>query len=222
MHKANIESDLCRIYRQRFTSQLAQRRQVWQVLVERYFQSFIPQNSSVLDLGCGYGEFINQVRATKKYGMDLNPDTASYLSPDVELLEQDCSARWNIADGALDVVFTSNFFEHLPTKAALGHTLDEAKRCLRPGSGRLIALGPNIKFLNGTYWDFWDHHLSLTDRSLAEALETRGYLIEKCVPRFLPYTMVGRNPPPFFVAAYLMMPAAWPIFGKQFLIVARA
>jgi SAM-dependent methyltransferase len=186
MHKANIESDLCRIYRQRFTNQLEQRRAVWRVLVEQYFQQFIPESSTVLDLGCGYGEFINQIRSKKKFGMDLNPDAASYLSHDVQLLEQDCSTKWDVADESLDIVFTSNFFEHLPSKAALGHTLDEAKRFLRPETGRLIALGPNIKFLNGTYWDFWDHHLLLTDCSLAEALATRGFHIEKCLPRFLP------------------------------------
>ena len=48
----------------------------------------------VLDLGCGYGEFINQVRARRKIAMDLNPDAPSHLAPGVEFLHQDCSVRW--------------------------------------------------------------------------------------------------------------------------------
>jgi predicted SAM-dependent methyltransferase len=58
---------------------------------------------------------------------------------------------------SLDVVFTSKFFEHLSDKPSLVATLSKAFRCLKP-SGRLIALGPNIKYLPGEYWDFFDHH----------------------------------------------------------------
>jgi SAM-dependent methyltransferase len=121
----------------------------------------------------------------------------------------------------LDLVFTSNFFEHLPSKEALTDTLEQAKRCLRP-KGRLIAMGPNIRFVGGAYWDFWDHHLPLTDHSLAEALRVRGFEIERVVDRFLPYTMVNTRPaPPLLVYLYLKTPFAWRVFGKQFLIVAR-
>ena len=78
--------------------------------------------------------------------MDLNPSTKQYLDNSVTLLEQDCSTRWNLPDQDLDVVFTSNFFEHLPDKESLNRTLHQAHRCLRDG-GRLIAMGPNIKYL---------------------------------------------------------------------------
>ena len=43
----------------------------------------------------------------------------------------------------------------------------------------MIALGPNIKYLPGSYWDFWDHFLCLTEMSLGEALE----VIEDVRPR---------------------------------------
>ena len=67
-------------------------------------------------------------------------------------------------EGELDLVFTSNFFEHLPDKSSLGRTLEEIFRCLKPG-GRLVAMGPNIRFTGGSYWDFWDHYLPLTEAS---------------------------------------------------------
>ena len=134
---------------------------------------------------------------------------------------QDCSARWQLADASLDVVFTSNFFEHLPDKTALGRTFDEIRRCLRPG-GRLIAMGPNIKYLPGAYWDFWDHYVALTEASLSEALTTRGFQIDRCVGKFLPYTMAGGPRYPLaFLRTYLRLPFVWRIFGKQFLVVAQ-
>ena len=220
--EAPDQGDLSRIYAHRFSSQLDYRNRVWRVLVECFFSSYIPKNAAILDLGCGYGEFINHVRAASKFGMDLNPDSPKHLNPDVKFLYQDCSQRWDIPDHSLDVVFTSNFFEHLPDKTSLGKTLDEARRCLKPG-GLLIAIGPNIKFLADAYWDFWDHHVALSDASIREALETRSFTTEACIDRFLPYTMSRKRPiPDLLIKTYLKLPLLWRFFGKQFLVVARA
>jgi len=213
--------ELKRIYARRFQANLEYRRGVWRVLVDDFFQRHVPADGAVLDLGCGYGEFINTMRARTKFGMDLNPASAEHISADVRLLRQDCSARWDLADASLDVVFTSNFFEHLPDKATLGRTLEEARRCLKPG-GKLIAMGPNIKFLPGAYWDFWDHYLPLTELSLQEGMQSRGFEIEVAIDRFLPYTMAGGPQYPlFFLKAYLRLPLAWKFFGKQFVVIGR-
>lgn len=220
--QAHDQDDLQRIYAQRFSSQLEYRNRVWKILVSRFFSKYIPENATVLDLGCGYGEFINHIQAARKYGMDLNPDSSKQLNPDVKLLLQDCSRHWDIPDHSLDVVFTSNFFEHLPDKTALGMTLDQVRRCLKPG-GRLIAIGPNIKFLSNAYWDFWDHHIPLSDVSLVEALDIRGFDIEYRADRFLPYTMSRKRPvPTFLIRAYLAIQPLWLFFGKQFLVIARS
>ncbi len=208
------------LYAQRFEGRQAFRDRVWQVLIQHFFVKFIEPESAVLDLGCGYGEFINHIRCGAKYGMDLNPASGRLLDKDVRFLQQDCSAPWPLPDGCLDVVFTSNFLEHLPDKRTLSATLKQAHRCLRSG-GRLIALGPNIRYLSGAYWDFWDHYLPLTERSLSEGLRHHGFEIELCHPRFLPYTMVGSpRYPLFFLKIYVAVPLVWPLFGKQFLVTA--
>ncbi len=197
------------------------RRKVWQVLIRDFFQKWVPAEGSVLDLGCGWGEFINQVKAARKYGMDLNPDSPAHLEASIEFKAQDCSREWTLPEASLDVVFTSNFFEHLPDKAALKATLDQAYRCLKPG-GRIICMGPNIKYLPGAYWDFWDHYLPLTELSLGEGLSLSGFRVESSVARFLPYSMSqGFQPPVACVAWYLRFPWLWRFFGKQFLIVAK-
>ncbi|HWA85169.1 MAG TPA: class I SAM-dependent methyltransferase [Opitutus sp.] len=212
--------ELQRIYEHRFTAMLHYRQRVWQTLVAGYFQRFVRPADAVLDLGCGYGEFINHVRCGEKFGMDLNPRSPEFLAPGVTFLAQDCSTRWALPDASLDVVFTSNFFEHLPDKKALRDTLLEASRCLKPG-GKLIALGPNIKYVQGAYWDFWDHFLCLTERSLGEALENNGYQVILSHARFLPYSMVGApRYPDFLLRLYLAAPALWKLFGRQFLVVA--
>jgi len=216
-----MQVELERIYSVRFSGLEEYRNRVWQVLVRNFFSRWIGPNDSILDVGCGYGEFINNIKAREKFAMDLNPSAKEHLQPGIQLIEQDCSKPWPLRDGYLDVVFTSNFFEHLPTKRTLQDTLLEALRCLRPG-GRLITLGPNVKHLSGSYWDFFDHHLPLTELSLAEAMIMAGFGIEESIEKFLPYSMSqGFRPPLWALRLYLQIPFAWNILGKQFLVIAR-
>ncbi|MBS1859443.1 MAG: class I SAM-dependent methyltransferase [Acidobacteria bacterium] len=213
--------DLQKIYRNRFSGHLEYRSRVWQALTSRYFSRLIPPSATVLDLGCGYGEFINNIRCSRKYAMDMNPSSREYLAKGVEFLEQDCSRPWALPDRHLDVVFTSNFFEHLPAKTVLADTVAQAARCLKEG-GLLIAMGPNARMVGGAYWDFWDHHLPLTDEALCELFRLHGFEIVFSAPRFLPYTMVNQRPVPILlVSIYLRLPILWRFFGKQFLVVAR-
>lgn len=216
-----MEDKLEVIYEKRFAGSEEQRSKVWRVLTASFFQGWVQPTDAVLDVGAGYCEFINNIQAKRKCALDLNPATPLRAAADVEVLRQDVTAPWSVAQSSMDVVFSSNFFEHLPTKAALQHCLREIQRVLRPG-GRLLAMGPNIRFCYDVYWDFFDHFLPLSDRSLAEALEITGMKVERVVPRFLPFTMKGTKPPPaLLIRWYLQLPVFWRLLGKQFLIVAR-
>lgn len=212
-------ADLKQLYASRFAGKTEYRLTVWRELCA-FFRRWIPQDATVLDLGCGYCEFINSVHCARKFGMDLNPDASRFAAPEVTILAQDCSMEWGVKPASLDVVFTSNFFEHLPAKRSLEHTLEQAYRALRP-SGKLIAIGPNVKYVPGAYWDFFDHYLPLTELSLAEVLSKCGFQIEVSESRFLPYTMSnGKEYPIWMLRTYLSLPTVWRFFGKQFLVVA--
>ena len=101
------------IYDRRFAGQQEYRNRVWQVLIGSFFQKFIPPDASVLDLGCGYGEFINNVRCATKYGMDLNPMSARMLAPGIRFLQQDCSAPWPLADDMRWMWFSRAIFSSI-------------------------------------------------------------------------------------------------------------
>jgi len=214
----NVES----IYARRFEPNAEYRRAVWDVLVSGFFSRFIAPDFTVLDLGCGYGEFINAVQAQTRLAIDLNPAAAEKLASDIKFFHQDGSEPWTgIRDDSLDLVFTSNFLEHLPDKGAVSRAMREAHRCLKKG-GRLIAMGPNVKHLGGLYWDFWDHQIPFTENSLSEGLRAEGFSIDVREGRFLPFTMSsGRRHPLALLRAYLALPFLWRLFGRQFLIVAR-
>jgi SAM-dependent methyltransferase len=213
--------ELEQLYARRFSRDADYRNRVWRTIIAAYFSRFIGPNQTVLDLGCGYGQFINNLRCGKKLAMDLNPQARQLLAPDVTFIEQDCMEPWGITDSSVDVIFTSNFFEHLPSKSALFATVTQAHRCLRSG-GKLIAMGPNIRFTGGAYWDFWDHRLALTEASLQELCEAVGFKMRLVLAKFLPYSMVREKQYPMaLIAAYLKMPIFWRIFGKQFLLIAQ-
>jgi hypothetical protein len=83
-------------------------------------------------------------------------------------------------------------------------------------------MGPNIKYIPGAYWDFYDHHIALTESSLAEVMKKCGFALDRIDSRFLPYTMSGnRRYPVWLLRLYVMLPVLWPLFGKQFLLIAR-
>ncbi len=208
-------------YEQRFGADAAYRNQVWGILCRDYFSRYVPRRSKILELGAGWGEFINNIDATERYAIDLNPATAYLLDPKVISIEQDCSQPWSFDDDNFVIIFTSNFLEHLPDKEQIERTIAEAHRCLKKG-GLIICLGPNIRYVPGAYWDFWDHIVPLTDMSCTELLKLYHFTVDVCIPRFLPYSMSQRKKPNLMlVSLYLRLPMLWPFFGKQFLVIGR-
>lgn len=215
------QAGLCqRLYRERFdTGELAFKAAMWEVLVRRVFQKHVRGDDTVLDLGAGTCEFINAVSCGRKLAVDLNPDTVMHAR-DAEVLH--CPA-WELAPvetGSVDVVFSSNLLEHLSTKDEVLRTLHECNRVIRSG-GKLIVLMPNIRYLPGRYWDYFDHHTPLSHLSLGEAFTIAGFSVDKVIPRFLPYTV--KTSPLLrhvaFVSLYLSLPMIWPVVGKQMLLV---
>ncbi len=213
------------LYAKRFSEDtpehLVWRRQVWAVLVSDFFSRWISRDATVLDFGCGLGEFINSVEAARRIGVDLRDSATEYLESGVEFVSGDDGWPSRVGRQKVDVVFCSNLLEHLPDKGAVVSLLRDFHRVLQP-DGRLLVLGPNLRYSGHKYWDFFDHILPFTHLSLAEGLAASGFDTETLIPRFLPFTTVGvRQWPLFLVRWYVRLPIAWKILGAQFFAVAR-
>lgn len=211
-----------KLYQHRFSVAVKKSKEsVWRIVVEDFLQRWVAPDDAVLDLGCGYGEFLNHLSCKRRIGVDFNAEAADHLDPDVEFIRGDVTDLSFLEDESVQVVFTSNMMEHLRGKQDMERLLMEAKRVLAPG-GHFIALGPNMRFLAGQYWDFWDHVVPITDKSLEEILAYLDFTVVNRYPKFLPYTTQSKYPrAPFLVRLYLKVPLAWKIMGRQFLIRAR-
>jgi SAM-dependent methyltransferase len=192
------------------------------VLCRHFFQRYVGAQDVVLDIGVGFGEFLRHIQCGRRIAVDIVPLSGRALPAGTqEVLMPSHRLSQQIAPGSIDVVFCSNFFEHLPDTDTFLATMSEIRAVLRPG-GRLLVLQPNIRLVGGAYWDFVDHHLPLTDRTLVEACECTGLDVVELVPRFLPYTTRSAMPQsPWLVRLYLAARPVWWLLGKQTWLVAR-
>lgn len=191
---------------------------LWQTLWRAFFRHRVPQNACVLDLGSGYGQFINNVVARRRIAIDSWPGFAAHLVPGVEAIIGNVTDLSMIEDRIVDFAFASNLFEHL-TQSELGLVLFALSKKLAP-AGTLTILQPNYRYAFREYFDDYTHVTVWSDVSLSDFLVANGFEIVELLPRFLPLTIKSRLPVwPFLIRTYLALPVK-PL-AKQMLVVAR-
>lgn len=163
------------------------RTEFWKELTKYLQKKYFPKEvGCVLDLGCGNGHFINNVRANYREAVDISTESEKCVDKKVNLFIGDVSSK---NYDQFDVVFSSNLFEHLE-KPKLVETLNYIK--LRK-EGRLILLLPNFNDCYKEFYDEFTHVTPLTPRSMTEVLEQTGFKVIRITSRFLPYSVNESN-----------------------------
>jgi SAM-dependent methyltransferase len=193
---------------------------IWAQIVP-FLNRFLDPDRPIVDIACDAGYFINQVDAAERWATDIR-DMRAYLDDGVRFVQADgLTLATELPVDHFGTVFMSNYLEHLPSSDAVIEQLRVARQLLAPG-GRAVVLQPNVRLVGGRYWDFIDHHVPLTERSLVEAGESVGLRTVKVITRFLPFSSKGALPrSPALVRLYLGLPIAWRVLGKQTLYVAE-
>lgn len=191
---------------------------LWRTLVRHYFQSRIPADGCVLELGSGYGNFINNVRAKRRIAQDQWPEFAKHLDAGVEAHVGPVDDLSFLEDNSVDFVFASNLFEHV-TQEEFASVLKQLRRKLKPG-GTLTLLQPNYRYAFRDYFDDYTHKTVYSHLSICDFLHANAYEVLVCKPRFLPLTLKSRlRVSPSLIRLFLMSPVK-PL-GKQMLVQAR-
>ncbi len=192
---------------------------LWGTLWRHHFSAIVPPSACVLDLGCGYGEFINSVEARRRIALDCWDGFPGFLAPGVEAIVASVTDLDRLEDNVVDFAFASNLFEHL-LQADFATTLAALRRKLSP-AGTLNILQPNYRYACREYFDDYTHVAIYSHVSLADFLAANGYQVIEIRTRFLPLTVKSQLPVhPALIAAYLKSP--FKPLAKQMFLRARA
>jgi SAM-dependent methyltransferase len=172
----------------------------------------------VLDLGAGYGNFINAAVARRRIAVDAWDGLPAHLGPGIEHKIGSVTDLDFLDDGAVDFAFASNLFEHL-TKDDFAAVLAALWRKLS-AKGTLTIVQPNYRYAFREYFDDFDHKSIYSHISMADYLTANGYEVFRVEPKFMPLSIKGRLPVnALLIRAWLASPVK--PGGKQMLIRAR-
>lgn len=173
------------------------RTKVWCAIIN-YLEKYTGSPcDTAIDIGCGYGDFINNVKAKKKYAIDLNPDAAGYLVDSVQFHSTKVTDLSCIADASIDIAFSSNLLEHL-SDDELSVAAAEFLRILRPG-GLFITMQPNFYYAYREYFDDFTHKKVFSHESLVDFFRANDFELVAMEKKFLPFSLRSRLPKTYFL-----------------------
>jgi len=210
-------SDVKKYFQSRRSSD-SRRAVLWKTLWDCHFRFLIGDDDTVLDLGAGHCDFINQVRARTRFAVDQSPGILKHAAPGIHAHVGELTDLGWLADGSVDFAFSSNVFEHI-SQADLSRILTQLRAKLSQ-RGRLCLIQPNYRYSYREYFDDYGHVTVFSHVSLQDFLTANDFRILDCRPRFLPLTLKSRLPVhPLLIRAYLASPLKPQ--GKQMLVLAE-
>lgn len=194
------------------------RTKVWKAINE-YLQKFVPPNAIVLDIGCGYADFINGITAKRKFAIDLNIQMKNHISDkSITFVAQSVLDDFPVEDGSLDVIFASNLFEHFNDQE-LDKLIKNVRVKLKP-NGKLILVQPNIYYAYREYWDDYTHKKAFSHISLNDFLVSNDFDVIHLKKQFLPFSLKSKLPKSYFLTKMYLMSPVKPM-GKQMLVIGQ-
>ena len=194
------------------------RYKVWKAINE-YLQDFIPNNATILDIGCGYGDFINGIIGKEKFAIDLNSDNHKFIdNQNVVFICQSVLEEFHLPDNSVDVIFASNLLEHFDDSELKSIVINSHKK-LKKG-GKVILIQPNIFYAYKEYWDDYTHKKAFSHISLSDFLTSSEFDVQLVIKRFLPFSMKSILPKSYFLTRLYLKSPFKPL-AKQMLIIAQ-
>lgn len=140
----------------------------------RVFSPYIPEDSTVLDFGCGTGSILNNIRCARRIGIEINePSISVALKSGIEVLRNVAE----VPDRIVDVVITHHALEHVQEPFKV---LVQLSSKLKEG-GRIVVVVPAEeprRRHNRTWRQNDDRHLySWTPLTMGNLLEAAGYKV---------------------------------------------
>jgi len=152
-------------------------------IIPKHTLSVLPinKNASILDIGCGLGQFIlalNQLGYQNCLGVDVSEEAITGCAKSaVNAQKIDSIVQFAQGHNAkYDFIIMSHVLEHLPKEIVI-ETLAAIRTYLLKDGGKLFILVPNGQSNTGAYWMYEDftHYTLYTAGSLRYVLNAAGY-----------------------------------------------
>lgn len=147
-------------------------------------ESFSPRPKSILDYGCGTGEFLSYAKSCgwTSAGLELDDDARKLAKDNHQLNVDHPKALSGLPSGQFGVITLWHVLEHVHT---LNDTIEQFKRCLS-SEGVLIIAVPNHQSHDaevfGEYWAAYDvprHIYHFNKASMVTLMERHGMSLVK-------------------------------------------
>ncbi|MDB2676319.1 class I SAM-dependent methyltransferase [Amylibacter sp.] len=146
------------------------------VLTKYLFEIYrIQKGATLLDLGCGRGEFLNGFidLGIDGHGVDFT-DAAVDLCPHATIKQADIeNDGLPYPDNYFDVVFSKSVIEHFHNPDIM---IKEVFRCLKPG-GLVITIAPSWEYNHRIYFEDYTHRTPFMISSLNDILLIHGFVM---------------------------------------------
>ena len=151
----------------------------------------IKENSQLLDLGCGSGDFSVEF-SNRNINVTCADIDSAYINKTYNLkcdsfdFEND---KYPYPDNYFDYIFTKSVIEHIHDP---DNFFKECKRILKPGGGLLI-MAPDWKSSFKIYWDDITHKRPYTKSALDRAYKIYSFNVKAC-EEFYQYPLYWKYP----------------------------
>lgn len=142
------------------------------------------ERGKILDVGCGNGRFLAQMRELGWEVMGVEPDPKAARIAREEFgvkVFQGTLQEAKFPNDHFDAITMNHVIEHVPDPIEL---LSECRRILKP-SGRLVVVTPNARSIGrrlfGEHWLHWDpprHLFPFSPKSLRACAERAGLVVQ--------------------------------------------
>jgi 2-polyprenyl-3-methyl-5-hydroxy-6-metoxy-1,4-benzoquinol methylase len=185
------------------------------------------QSGKVLDIGCGFGFFLNALRQSNfvPYGVEISPYAYAQIAEDLRknVINQSAESPLPMEGGTLDAITLFDVIEHLNNYQDV---LSECHRTLRRGGILLISTSNALSIARpilGKQWNWCQDptHVHLFSQStLAAAARGSGFTVLRNFT-FFNFCIVGESTPFLKPLRCLGTLVKFPRFGDSIFIVCQ-
>ena len=181
-----------------------------------YIDKKDPARNSILELGAGYCDWINNTRGESRIASDISSGLSKYAGPSVRFITSSSTDLSHLKNSIFDRVQMSNLLEHL-TIEEVNKTIVEISKLLKKG-GSVVVIQPNYRYSYKTYFDDYTHRTVFSHISLIDLFSSYGFKVVLSQKKFLPFTLKSKFGHTYkLINLYLHFPIK--LFAGQMLVI---